>query len=224
LPAALRAYGDVSFVSPTDIWALGRFSRRSQVTGNRYAAMHWNGKSWGVVSLGAIRLPSPAKYRLGPIMATGPRDLWVIGNLTHAPFLLHWAGSATGWSRVDPPAGTNTIDGIVQDGHGGLWLYAYREDATWQFDHYNARTWTQQPSSGRTGRVELPLFDVPDSGDAFGLGGGPGAPVGHRDQVPGCDSQVRTLGAVPCDDHPSQESPPAPVPGAGDRAGVCSNT
>jgi hypothetical protein len=145
LPAALRSFGNVSFVSSTDIWALGRYSRRSAVSGNRYAAMHWNGRSWSVVSLGAIKLPSPTKYRLGPTIATGPRDLWVVGNLVHAPFLLHWAGSATGWSRVDLPPGSNTVYGMTQDGHGGLWLYVYREDQTWQFDHYSAGAWTQQP-------------------------------------------------------------------------------
>ena len=155
LPAALRAYGDVSFVSSTDIWALGRYSRRSQVSGNRYAAMHWNGKSWRVVSLGAIKLPQPTKYRLGPIVATGPRNLWVVGNLVHAPFLLHWAGSAGGWSRVDLPTGSNSIDAMAQDGHGGLWLYAYSEAGTWQFDHYNAGNWTQQPVPTEPGGSNL---------------------------------------------------------------------
>jgi hypothetical protein len=69
----------------------------------------------------------------------------VLGNLTHAPFLLHWAGPTSGWSMVDLPAGSNTVYGMTQDGQGGLWLYVYREDQTWQFYHYSAGTWTQQP-------------------------------------------------------------------------------
>ena len=152
LPAALRAYGNVSFVSSTDIWALGRYSRKSPLaSGNRYAAMHWNGKSWSVVSLSAIKLPSPTEYRLGPIVATGPRDLWVLGDLTHAPFLLHWTGPVGGWSRVDLPAGTNTIYGMTSDGAGGLWLYAYLEDQAWQFDRYTDGLWTHQPVPSTAG-------------------------------------------------------------------------
>jgi len=41
---------------------------------------------------------------------------------------------------VNLPAGTNTINRVTQDGNGGLWLYVDRDDATSQFEHYNAGT------------------------------------------------------------------------------------
>jgi len=37
-------------------------------TGNRYAAMHWNGKSWSVVSLGAMS------------WIPGTHSVWAVGQ------------------------------------------------------------------------------------------------------------------------------------------------
>ena len=145
LPAALRGGpGIVAPLSADDIWLLGRYARATGKPGNRWAAMHWNGKSWSVVSLGAVKIPALRTVHLGPIVASGPRDVWVLANVVHAPFLLHWTGPASGWSQVSLPASTVAVYGMTQDGGGGLWLYVYREDQTWQLDHYDAGSWTQE--------------------------------------------------------------------------------
>lgn len=135
--------GGLDPVAARDIWVLGRFSKRAQPSGNRYVAMHWNGVSWQQVPMSHLRLPSVSKFTLGPWVASGPRDLWVVGNLLHAPFLLNWAGQGKGWTRVSVPAGTNFIYGAAADGSRGIWLYAYQENGTWAFLHYQAGAWTR---------------------------------------------------------------------------------
>lgn len=141
LPAGTLIRG-LDPVSARDMWVLGRYSKRQQRSGNRYVAMHWNGSSWLPVQMGHLRLPSVSKFTLGPWAANGPRNLWVVGNLLHAPFLLNWAGPTRGWTRVSIPAGTTSIDAAAADGNGGVWLYAYLENQTWAFLHYQAGAWT----------------------------------------------------------------------------------
>jgi len=77
-------------------------------------------------------------------VAAGPRDVWVAGNLLHAPFLLHWTGAA-GWKRIDLPPTADDFDGIVRDGNHGLWLYVTNKDTSSYFYHYSAGIWTQYP-------------------------------------------------------------------------------
>jgi hypothetical protein len=141
LPAGTLIRG-LDPVSARDMWVLGRYSKRQQRSGNRYVAMHWNGSSWQPVPMGHLRLPSVSKFTLGPWAASGPRNLWAVGNLLHAPFLLNWAGPTRGWTRVSIPAGTSSIDGAAADGNGGVWLYASLENGTWEFFHYQAGAWT----------------------------------------------------------------------------------
>jgi hypothetical protein len=146
LPTAIRTNRAVDAVSADDIWALGRYGKKCGChPGNRYVAMHWNGHVWRIVaSLKSLTLPSAHRFTLGPVVAAGPKDFWILGNLLHAPFLLHWTGAAAGWKRIEIPA-ANSIYGVVQDGHRGLWLYVYHEDTTSTLDHYSAGTWTQYP-------------------------------------------------------------------------------
>lgn len=146
LPVALKTLGAVDAVAANDIWALGRYGRKCGChPGNRYVAMHWNGRSWTIVaSLNSLSIPSAHGFTLGGVVAAGRQDFWVLGNLVHAPFLLHWTGPAAGWKRIEIPA-ANVIYGIARDGNRGLWLYTYNLDGTWTMDHYSAGTWTQYP-------------------------------------------------------------------------------
>jgi hypothetical protein len=134
--------------------------------------MHWNGHVWQIVaSLNSLTIPSAHRFTLGPVVAAGPTSFWILGNLLHAPFLLHWTGTAGGWKRIDVPA-ANTIYGIVRDGNRGLWLYAYNEDNTWTLDHYSAGTWTQYPIPSTSGGspVIYSMASIPGTQSVWAVG------------------------------------------------------
>jgi len=141
--SAATLIGGLDPVSARDMWVLGRYSKRARRSGNQYVAMHWNGSSWLPVPMSHLRLPAVSKFTLGPWAASGPHNLWVVGNLLHAPFLLKWAGQTNGWTRVSIPVRTIFIDGAAADGSDGIWLYAYLENGTWAFLHYQAGAWTR---------------------------------------------------------------------------------
>ncbi len=172
LPTAIRTFGAVDAVSANDIWALGRYGKQCGChTGNRYVAMHWNGRSWRIVaSLNSLTIPSAHRFTLGPVVAAGPNDFWILGNLLHAPFLLHWTGAAAGWKRIEIPA--DSIYRIVRDGNQGLWLYVYMQDGTSALDHYSAGTWTKYPVPSTPGGAPdiYSMASIPGTQSVWGVG------------------------------------------------------
>jgi len=80
-------------ISPTDAWAIGR---QGMQHGQSSILENWNGSSWTIVSqpvAGAI---------LNGLSATGPNDVWAVGN---GGVIEHFNGTA--WSQVSDPAGSN---------------------------------------------------------------------------------------------------------------------
>ncbi len=91
---------------------------------------HWNGSAWSRTSLASLL---PAKQQLNDPMITGiyaqsHDSVYAIGNGDlqdeGGPLvILHWNGSA--WSRMaqgNYGIGTEPIQQVSPDGHGGLWI------------------------------------------------------------------------------------------------------
>jgi hypothetical protein len=137
---------EVSAVSANDMWVVGTSRATLDQPANRQVtlAMHWNGKTWN-----SVRVPVPRLPRGGSldsfIAATGPAGLWFAyvafdGNANLlSNGLLRWDGRK--WHRLALPADVaDSLNGAVQDGHGGLWVNAID-----QIYHYSAGRWTRQP-------------------------------------------------------------------------------
>ena len=88
----------VATISPTDVWAVGG-QRDVGDSDERPLVEHWDGTSWSIVD-------QPAdKGRAYSVGASGPDDVWVVGDL---PISEHWDG--TTWTdttlelpEVTPP-------------------------------------------------------------------------------------------------------------------------
>lgn len=85
----------VATVSPTDVWAVGA-QKNVGDPDERPLVEHSDGTSWSVVD-------QPATGRAYGVSASGPHDVWLVGNTT--PVAEHWDG--TSWSDTTletPPA------------------------------------------------------------------------------------------------------------------------
>jgi hypothetical protein len=144
--------GQVSAVSPDDIWAIAG-------TGAN-VAWRWNGKAWTAIKIPKAGGNQPEDF--GNLTATGPRSAWVWrtlvapspGGLQTDVDVLRWNG--TSWRRV---AGTpaDIIDSVASDGSGGLWatgvdinpggfnLFYHLTGGRWKEVSPPAGIWDQQP-------------------------------------------------------------------------------
>jgi hypothetical protein len=87
---------DVSVVSPTDAWALGK-------NNDRAAFWHWDGTRWA-----SHTADLPAEANVNRLVALSTSDVWAVGWLTTEilgeadTLVLHWNG--TGWQRIPSPS------------------------------------------------------------------------------------------------------------------------
>ena len=106
--------------------------------------MHWNGHRWSYVQVPKTVL---AKSYFKHIVALGPKNVWLDVDSTFdepAPTTVraeHWNGKS--WSSVTIPARISYVDGMAQDGHGGLWLTGNGPEPADQYflAHYSGGRW-----------------------------------------------------------------------------------
>ena len=101
---------DIVAISADDIWAVGTYSTEPTTSDNGMKTLtsHWNGSVWEVI-------PSPNGCKgmntLVAVSATGPNDVWAVGNCTddewdtytasRRTLVEHWDG--TRWTIVPSP-------------------------------------------------------------------------------------------------------------------------
>jgi hypothetical protein len=111
-------------LGPDDAWAVGTTYRSPPGGGPRHALVeHWDGRTWTAVPVAGLAQGSA----LSAVSATGPDDLWAVGDSTETtgeehPTMLHFDG--TRWSTVRPPAapfGGEGYLGLASDG-SRTWL------------------------------------------------------------------------------------------------------
>lgn len=135
----------VSAVSANDIWAFGAGGHPTSRTSS-YALMHWNGIRWSYVQVPKTVLINQSYFK--HIVALGRDSVWLDLDNTFgepAPTTLrmeHWNGKS--WSTVTTPARISYVDGMTQDGHGGLWVTGYGPKPADQYflAHYSGGKWT----------------------------------------------------------------------------------
>lgn len=139
----LRAF---AVLSPTDIWAVGR---QWDVDGIALPlTMHWDGTSW-------TRVEAPrgnGSTGLFAVSASGPDDIWAVGNQTIAgsgneatPVVLHWDG--TQWSIVPglPDLGNAGLTSVYASGPNDVWATVTGPDT---FLHWDGTSWSTVPTPG----------------------------------------------------------------------------
>ncbi|HYP39403.1 MAG TPA: S-layer homology domain-containing protein [Chloroflexia bacterium] len=96
--SVMNRLDSIKVIAPDDVWAVGTYSH-TRYGGRIPLIMHWGGSAWQVVpgpSLGADT------SSLADITATGPNDVWAVGEYkvggVTRPLALHWDGSL--WNVV----------------------------------------------------------------------------------------------------------------------------
>jgi hypothetical protein len=129
--------GQVSAVSPTDIWVLGE--KLSNLSVSELA--HWNGKKWSTLALPSVKVAKGTIDQVADLTALGATDVWAfnyvtVGTAGSAPtYLLHWNGKA--WSRVSIKYPSSEAYNLTPDGHGGLWMTGTGPGPAYQWRFYH---------------------------------------------------------------------------------------
>jgi hypothetical protein len=125
--------GDISVLSPDDIWALGVTPKSVTQRYPVHVLMHWDGTSWNVTSLPTVAPIKGYPWYAANITATSNTSVWVSeletvkgGNPMGPPgvTLLNWNGSA--WTQTAQNTSDYFQRDLASDGHGGLWLSGFR--------------------------------------------------------------------------------------------------
>lgn len=179
-PASAPILEDVSAVSATEAWAVGRvitcFPKFCQ---SASTIQRWDGSRWTEVS-------HPIAGDLLGVQVVAANDVWAIGNENPGTAIRHWDGTA--WSDVPSPnpGRGGVLKAIDARGPGELWSVGHFDD-----DRYVDRTLTLQAPSRTQGQVVGQTFSdfsivswfgpVTGSTEASFLGGHyeiPGLPAG----------------------------------------------
>jgi hypothetical protein len=136
---------EVSAISAADIWLLA-----APPSSGRQAARvlaHWNGRRWTTIKVPGARVPPNSTESVGDLAADNRGTVWLTRNIITGTqvgrtlYLLRWASGR--WHRITFRKPTSIVDGLVPDGHGGVWLTDNGPRYRWYLDHYNARKWTR---------------------------------------------------------------------------------
>ena len=133
---------DATAISAKDIWVIGQPLSGAGTS----ILMHWNGRKWS-----ASRFPkqSVAGYPID-LTALGPKDMWMAWQPSKAgvrEYLLHWNGHR--WAKVAFRSG-DLVDLLAGDGHGGLWVSAFKASA-------NTQIFLHRTSAGRWSTFGVPV-------------------------------------------------------------------
>jgi hypothetical protein len=166
--------GNVSVLSPDDIWALGVTLKSVTHRYRVYVLMHWNGTSWSDTSLPTVAPIKGYPWYAANIVATSDTSVWISeletvkGGIPEGPpgvTLLNWNGST--WTQAAQNTSDYFQNSLAQDGHGGLWLFGFR-GARESIVHYAAGQWKKfavPTETGFTDSVGSFLF-VPGTADS----------------------------------------------------------
>ena len=149
--------GQVSAVSPTDIWVLGRKPSNPSVP----LLAHWNGKKWSTLALPSVKVAKGTIDQVADLTALSATDVWafnyvMVGTAGSAPtYLLHWNGKA--WSRVSIKYPSSDAYNLTPDGHGGLWMTGNGPGPAYQWRFYHrteSGQWTEYVA-GASDKINL---------------------------------------------------------------------
>ncbi|HET9496344.1 MAG TPA: S-layer homology domain-containing protein [Chloroflexia bacterium] len=152
----LNLYG-VEAISSTLAWAVGNHEEQGHQVP---MALRWDGTAWS-----RVPVPDPG-YNAGlkRISATGPNDVWAVGNST---LVMHWDGTA--WTQMPTGFAAELYD-VVAISPTNVWAVGYRAAGGTNDDalilHWDGTVWTQQI----IGRARLTGIDARGSNDVWAVG------------------------------------------------------
>lgn len=127
----------VSAVSPTDIWVLGRKLSNLNVS----MLAHWNGAKWSTLALPSVKVAKGTTDQVAGLTALSASNVWAINDETvgeagaATTYLLHWNGKT--WSRAYLKYASSYAYNITADGHGGIWMAAAGPGPAYQCRFYH---------------------------------------------------------------------------------------
>lgn len=172
----------VTALSRGDIWAVGPSLKTAGKSPARQViiAMHWTGRRWHTIIVPKITHTVIAQSYLFPAFAAaaGRHDLWW-SYPAHGPhggdevILVRWRGSH--WQRITVPKAISGIDGLAQDGRGGVWLIGEVNanfNLVQYWYHYSGGHWTRQfvPSPRGYSNFLFGIARVPGTSTAWAVG------------------------------------------------------
>lgn len=156
----------VGWVSGTDIWAFGE-----NAATRRLVAMHYNGHSWTTRNVPTPKQPVGSLPPFGQgtgVAALGSDNAW-FQELSKL-----WHFDAGHWSSASLSKQGLSIVGIVQDGHGGLWVPTYSSGRApvEYLSHLSNGRWTRYriPSAGGHQAEVAELAWVPGTRSVWAAG------------------------------------------------------
>jgi hypothetical protein len=149
---ALAGLTGVEGTGPDDIWAVGYMAAINFSPPLRPLILHWNGKSWSVVSVSGI---SEYWTRLDGITVVSRRDAWAVGVSGPSDgghnLIVHWNGKS--WSRfsaVPAPGTSSGLAGIDKVSASDIWAVGSSASgtsgSTAEILHWNGKRWANSPS------------------------------------------------------------------------------
>ena len=143
VPFVFNTLTAISFVSATDIWAVGNLSGNN---GFQPLFEHWNGTSWSIVQ-------SQGAGQLNAVAAIASNDVWAVGTISGSNIQTlteHWNGSA--WSVVSssgPGLAINHLNAVVALSTNNVWAAGDDTDTEGPsagfsplFEHWNGTAWS----------------------------------------------------------------------------------
>ncbi|HHN78643.1 MAG TPA: hypothetical protein ENK11_08240 [Phycisphaerales bacterium] len=139
------AMNDVLALAPDDVWAVGRHPAGDGI-GAGGLLIHWDGSSLSLVEDPRVGGVLFIDRELGGIDATGPDDIWAVGDGSAAGgptvTLAHFDGSD--WTLAPSPYPTvDALDHVVMASDGSTWTTGVFADA--QEAYMDGSGWTLQP-------------------------------------------------------------------------------
>src|SRR5437867_1996850 len=133
---------DVTAVSPTDAWAVGRIYDVPPLI------LHWDGATWQQSAT-----PIPGTYiDLYGVSAVSSTDVWAVGTYTDQQGFgrslnMHWDGTA--WSVIHAPLGV--LYGVSALSADDVWAVGYSSPAPFTaqplIEHWDGVKWTVVPAA-----------------------------------------------------------------------------
>ncbi len=136
-------------LSTTNAWAAGTHTAAN----GAFVTLveHWNGSAWSVVPSPS---PSATANVLNGIAATGPSDIWAVGDQNGSasqPLIEHWNGSA--WSVVPSPAvpAGSILNAVTAISATNAWAVGTQTQPSTRavltlVEHWNGTIWSVVPS------------------------------------------------------------------------------
>jgi plastocyanin len=166
----------VSTLSPSDVWAVGRFAVAEAAHPDRTFAAHWDGSAWTLVPTAN---PDPVSDQLTAVSALAPNDVWAVGltgsrGLTSpnggAHLLVeHWDGVSWSVVRAPDPGPGSALYGIAAFSANDVWAVGSGSTASTLIEHWDGTSWSVvQPSLSPV--ILFGVAALPD-GTLFAAGG-----------------------------------------------------